>query len=129
MLNPCLRSLLLILLAAPVVIAQRSVPGAAPAAPKAEEKAWDIAAPFGPTSPLVFDTAEGTWMNVDVSPDGVRIVFDLLGDLYTMSIDGSGRTPATRLTHGSAFDMQPRFSPDGNRLPSPAIAAASSTSG
>jgi imidazolonepropionase-like amidohydrolase/Tol biopolymer transport system component len=116
MLSPCLRSLLLILLAAPVVIAQRTVPGAAPAAPKAEDKAWDVTAPFGPTSPLVFDTSEGTWMNVDVSPDGVRIVFDLLGDLYTMSIDGSGRRPATRLTQGPAFDMQPRFSPDGKSI-------------
>ena len=55
-------------------------------------------------------------MNVDVSPDGKRIVFDLLGDIYTMAIDGSGASPATRLTTGPAFDMQPRFSPDGKRI-------------
>ena len=53
-------------------------------------------------------------MNVDVSPDGRRIVFDLLGDLYTMPIGGSGASAAERITSGPAFDMQPRFSPDGN---------------
>jgi imidazolonepropionase-like amidohydrolase/Tol biopolymer transport system component len=65
---------------------------------------------------LSLDTSEGTWMNLDVSPDGKRVVFDLLGDIYAMSIDGSGTSPATRLTSGPAFDMQPRFSPDGRRI-------------
>ena len=46
-------------------------------------------------------------------PDGKRIVFDLLGDLYAMPIDGTGSGLAERLTSGAAFDMQPRFSPDG----------------
>ena len=55
-------------------------------------------------------------MNVDVSPDGTRIVFDLLGDIYVMPIDGSGAGPATRIAGGPAFDMQPRFSPDGKRI-------------
>ncbi len=56
-------------------------------------------------------------MNVDVSPDGARVVFDLLGDLYVMPIGGStAAAPATRLTTGPAFDMQPRFSPDGKRI-------------
>ena len=56
-------------------------------------------------------------MNVDVSPDGARVVFDLLGDLYVMPIAGStAAAPATRLTTGPAFDMQPRFSPDGKRI-------------
>jgi imidazolonepropionase-like amidohydrolase/Tol biopolymer transport system component len=77
---------------------------------------WDVAADLGPVTKLAFDTDEGTWMNVDVSPDGKRIVFDLLGDIYIMSIDGSGAAPATRLTSGPVFDMQPRFSPDGRRI-------------
>jgi Tol biopolymer transport system component/imidazolonepropionase-like amidohydrolase len=82
--------------------------------PPAEK--WDVAADLGPTTKLSFDTSEGTWMNVDVSPDGRRIVFDLLGDLYTMPIDGSGGSAAERITTGPAFDMQPRFSPDGTRI-------------
>jgi imidazolonepropionase-like amidohydrolase/Tol biopolymer transport system component len=74
---------------------------------------WDVQAPFGPTTEVAFDTSEGTWMNVDVSPDGKRLVFDLLGDIYTLPIDGG---PATRILGGQAFEMQPRFSPDGSRI-------------
>jgi imidazolonepropionase-like amidohydrolase/Tol biopolymer transport system component len=82
-----------------------------------KEPKWDVTAAFGPTSKTAFDTSEGTWMNVDVSPDGARIVFDLLGDLYVMPIGGStAAAPASRLTTGPAFEMQPRFSPDGKRI-------------
>jgi imidazolonepropionase-like amidohydrolase/Tol biopolymer transport system component len=83
---------------------------------KPQDRKWDVAADLGPVSKLAFDTSEGTWMNVDVSPDGKRVVFDLLGDIYTMSIDGTGTSMATRITSGPAFDMQPRFSPDGRRI-------------
>jgi imidazolonepropionase-like amidohydrolase/Tol biopolymer transport system component len=83
---------------------------------KPQERKWDVAADLGPVTKLALDTSEGTWMNVDVSPDGKRIVFDLLGDIYLMSIDGSGAQPARRITSGPAFDMQPRFSPDGRRI-------------
>jgi imidazolonepropionase-like amidohydrolase/Tol biopolymer transport system component len=77
---------------------------------------WDITKPTGPTSTVTFETSEGTWMNVDVSPDGRTLVFDLLGDLYSMPIAGSGNATARRLTTGVAFDMQPRFSPDGKTV-------------
>jgi Tol biopolymer transport system component len=60
-----------------------------------------------------FTATEGSWMSVDVSPDGRTLVFDLLGDLYTLPIEGGN---ATRLTSGLAFDAQPRFSPDGTRI-------------
>ncbi|WP_254447742.1 amidohydrolase family protein [Sphingomonas sp. ID1715] len=56
---------------------------------------------------------QGSWMNVDVSPDGRTIAFDLLGDIYTMPITGG--TP-TRIADGLAFEHQPRFSPDGRRI-------------
>src|SRR5690606_38370013 len=59
---------------------------------------------------LSLTVREGSWMSVDVSPDGSTIVFDLLGDLYTVPITGGKATPLTR---GMAFDAQPRFSPDG----------------
>ena len=55
-------------------------------------------------------------MNVDVSPDGKQIVFDLLGDIYIMPISGSGAEAANRIASGAVFDMQPRFSPDGRRI-------------
>src|ERR1043166_458018 len=66
--------------------------------------------PLKTTRTIEFTTEEGTWMSVDVSPDGHQIVFDLLGDLYTMPITG-GQT--RRITSGPAWDTQPRFSPDG----------------
>src|SRR5688572_5549316 len=77
------------------------------------DQKWDVAADFGPSTKMDFETSEGTWMNLDASPDGKRIVFDLLGDIYVMPIDGSAKTPATRITSGPVFDMQPKFSPDG----------------
>ncbi|MBI5082980.1 MAG: PD40 domain-containing protein [Acidobacteria bacterium] len=60
-----------------------------------------------------FVTDEGTWMSLDVSPDGRTIVFDLLGDLYTLPIEGG---KAKRIAGGMSFEAQPRFSPDGAQL-------------
>ena len=59
------------------------------------------------------DMTEGSWISLDVSPDGETIVFDLLGDLFTIPSTGGD---ATQLTSGMAFDAQPRFSPDGSRI-------------
>ena len=60
-----------------------------------------------------YTTSEGTWMSVDVSPDGKNIVFDLMGDIYTMSSTGG---QATAVTTGIAFDTHPRYSPDGKKI-------------
>ncbi|CAN5791071.1 amidohydrolase family protein [soil metagenome] len=69
--------------------------------------------PLEPGRTLSFTAREGSWMSVDVSPDGSTIIFDLLGDLYTLPMAGG---TATRFTHGMGFDSQPRFSPDGRRV-------------
>ena len=66
-----------------------------------------------PTRTVAFETMQGTQMNVDVSPDGQTLLFDLLGDLYTVPRSGG---MATRLTSGMALDLQPVFSPDGSRI-------------
>jgi len=58
-------------------------------------------------------TDEGSWISLDVSPDGDQIVFDLLGDLYLLPMTGG---QATRITEGMTFDSQPRFSPDGTEI-------------
>ena len=58
-------------------------------------------------------TDEGTWISLDVSPDGKTIAFDLLGDIYTLPIEGG---KAKRITSGLAFDTHPKFSPDGKEL-------------
>lgn len=88
-------------------------------APTAAEKSedapkWDVNAPPGATIRQVpIDATEGTWMNLDISPDGRTIAFDLLGDIYTMPI--AGGTP-TRIAEGLAYEVHPRFSPDGRRI-------------
>jgi Tol biopolymer transport system component/imidazolonepropionase-like amidohydrolase len=75
---------------------------------KAEKKEEGL--PLKPARTIEFTTDEGTWMSVDISPDGQTLVFDLLGDLYTLPVTGGEAKP---LTSGLAWDCQPRFSPDG----------------
>jgi Tol biopolymer transport system component/imidazolonepropionase-like amidohydrolase len=82
---------------------------AAPAKPDSD-KPWKVEEAHGPTSTIAFTTEEGTWLHLDVHPDGTRIVFSLLGDLYILPIAGG---EAKRITSGPAYDVQPRFSPDG----------------
>ena len=94
-----------------------------PHAPRAQTKAQNDKAaadavknkglPLVTDRPLAFATSEATWLSLDLSPDGKTIVFDLLGDLYTLPIAGG---EATRITDGQAYDMQPAFSPDGRKL-------------
>lgn len=62
---------------------------------------------------IAIDTDQGTWMSLDVSPDGQTIAFDMLGDLYLLPISGG---TAERITKGLAFDSHPKFSPDGKSL-------------
>src|SRR5215469_6908574 len=69
--------------------------------------------PLKPERKIEFDTDEGTWLSLSVSPDGKNIVFDLAGDLYTMSIEGG---QAKRITDGLPFDSQPVYSPDGTLI-------------
>lgn len=76
---------------------------------------WDVNNPHKDWKYNTFklDTNEGTWMNLDVSPDGKTIVFDLLGDIYKMPISGG---KATILRTGLAYEVQPRFSPNGKYI-------------
>jgi len=63
-----------------------------------------------PERKVEFTTNEGTWMSVDISPDAQTIVFDMLGDIYTLPVSGGDAKP---IATGMAFDSQPKFSPDG----------------
>lgn len=79
-----------------------------------EEEGWDVEAPRGATIEQVpIQTDEATWMDVDVSPDGRTLAFTVLGDIYTMPITGG--TPR-RIASGLAWEVQPRFSPDGSKI-------------
>ena len=75
---------------------------------------WSIEEGRAPgTLPLEYVAEEGTWMSLDVSPDGARIVFDLLGHIYEMPIAGG---QARALTSGRSWNAFPRYSPDGTRI-------------
>lgn len=80
-----------------------------------EKPKWDVSNPSGgvPYKDIEFKSSEGTWMSLDVSPDGKTIVFDMLGDIYT--IPSSGGT-ATCIRSGLAWEVQPRFSPNGSKI-------------
>jgi Tol biopolymer transport system component len=104
-----------------LAVALAYVPGSVPAQsvqpstsppPATAANAYN-ALPMEPERWARFTTSEGTWISLDVSPDGRTLVFDLLGDLFTLPITGG---VATRLTSGTSHDMQPRFSPDGRRI-------------
>jgi len=80
-----------------------------------KDKKWDVSNPEGDWNfkEVSLNTDEGTWMNVDVSPDGNKIAFDLLGDIYIMDSNGG---KAIALRSGLPFEIQPRFSPDGKTI-------------
>jgi imidazolonepropionase-like amidohydrolase/Tol biopolymer transport system component len=76
---------------------------------------WSVSNPKGDFNykDHSFTTNEGTWMNLDVSPDGKTIVFDMMGDIYTIPISGG---TAKALRTGIPFEIQPHFSPDGSKI-------------
>lgn len=77
----------------------------------AEDTDWDVLETHFDHHEATFSLTEGTWMSVSLAGD--RIVFDLLGDLWSMPIVGG---PATRLTSDAAWDSEPRVSPDGSQI-------------
>jgi Tol biopolymer transport system component len=87
--------------------------GAQQPTPQSSDTATAMALPIKPARTIRFTTDEATWISLDVSPDGRRIVFDILGDLYTLPIEGG---KATRITSGVAWDCMPRWSPDGRTI-------------
>ncbi|WP_298520979.1 amidohydrolase family protein [uncultured Kordia sp.] len=82
---------------------------------KKNAEKWSVANPKGDFNYKAhsFTTNEGTWMNLDVSPNGKTIVFDMMGDIYTIPISGG---TATALRTGIPFEIQPHFSPDGSKI-------------
>jgi Tol biopolymer transport system component/imidazolonepropionase-like amidohydrolase len=75
--------------------------------------AAEINTPRADTRKFTFTTDEGTWMDIDISPDGKTLVFDMLGDIYSLPVTGG---TATALMKGPAYDSHPQFSPDGTKI-------------
>lgn len=109
---------LIVLSTSGCVVTRASIPPEVQMAQRNEEP-QSVADVIGTPFPLQmlqeigFSTNEGTWMALDVSPNGKTIVFDLLGDLYLLPIEGGDAVP---LTQGLAWDQSPKFSPDGKSV-------------
>src|SRR5688572_32649681 len=82
-------------------------------AQQSTESKWDVAKNLGFDRTLDFQTSEGTWMSVDVSPDGRWVAFDMLDDIYKVAMTGGA---AERMTSGRAWYHIPRRSPSGNAI-------------
>ena len=102
---------LLLLLPTVPVVAQENEQG------EGEDKGsyaeWSVTEPPGDWETITIDTDEVTWSDVDVSPDGETLVFHTLGDIYTVPTEGGD---ATALTSDLAWNFQPRYSPEGDKI-------------
>ncbi len=100
------KAFLLILMAFPLIIwGQKNIDH--------ENAEWVVEQQRGEYNEVEFKVDQGTWMHLDISPDSKTIVFDLLGDIYSMSSTGG---KAKLLTSDIAWQMQPKFSPDGKEI-------------
>ncbi|PKL99924.1 MAG: hypothetical protein CVV17_08715, partial [Gammaproteobacteria bacterium HGW-Gammaproteobacteria-7] len=69
----------------------------------ADKKAtWDVESAHGPSQTVQFSVDQGTWLDLDLSPDGRTLAFSMLGDIYLLPIEGG---QAKRLTGGRAWDV------------------------
>lgn len=74
---------------------------------------WDVSNPPYKLNEVAIKTTETTWSSLDVAPSGKFMIFDMLGDLYKVDIDGGDATP---LTQDFAWNIQPSISPDGKHV-------------
>ncbi len=96
-----------------VAAAQKKEPKAQAQPQQPKDPAAAINTPRPDARKVAFETTEATWASVDASPDGRTLVFDILGDIYAVPIDGG---EAKALSRGPAYDHHPRFSPDGKTI-------------
>lgn len=89
--------------------------GAQQAAGSDDGEGWDVTATRGETRTVSFTTSEGTWMSADLAPDGSWLVFDLLGHVYRLPVDG-GEARNLTADAGAAVSYHPRVSPDGGTV-------------
>ncbi|MGE3165026.1 MAG: TolB family protein [Planctomycetota bacterium] len=88
------------------------------AMPPTSEPAWPLRGRLYTDARVETDGREGADFDVDVSPDGTRIVFSstrftTAPKVFSKDLRGGG---VTQKTNGAASDIQPKFSPDGNKI-------------
>lgn len=65
--------------------------------------------PLEPERTVSLQASEATWLSLDVSSDDETIIFEFLGDIFTIPANGG---EAVAVTEGMGFDSQPAYSPD-----------------
>ena len=76
---------------------------------------WDVTQARGKTRNIDFQTDEGTWMTVSITPDGKTLYFDLLGEIYSIPVTGGDAQLITGKS-GVALSITPAVSPDGKHI-------------
>src|SRR5699024_3309214 len=79
------------------------------------ENSWDVTKPRDDVREIDFTVDQGTWMSVDVSPDEEWIVFDMLGQIYLMPMEG-GQAETLTQKSGIAWNFHPAYSPNGEHI-------------
>lgn len=81
---------------------------------------WDISKSYPYPRNFSTTVTEGTWLRIATHPNKNEIVFDMLGDLYCMSIQGPSpglsAVRAQAFLSGVPFDKEAEFSPDGSEI-------------
>lgn len=98
---------------AALAISLASITSTATLAKADSDDKWQVTQPQGDVKQVTIDTTESTWSNIDVHPNGNSIIFDVLGDIYTLDIDGGSAKP---LIQGYDWAMQATYSPDGKQI-------------
>ncbi|MCB1025791.1 MAG: PD40 domain-containing protein, partial [Acidobacteria bacterium] len=102
-----------LLLTAPFALAQDAADDSPEKAAKEKEKKWDVLNPPFKLNSVKIDTDETTWSSLDITPDGKKFFFDMLGDIYVVDIEGG---QAKAITQDFAWNFQPAVSPDGTKI-------------
>jgi len=77
------------------------------------EEKWDVSNPPFALNEVTINTTETTWSSLDIAPNGKYMVFDMLGDIYKVNVDGGDATP---ITQDFAWNIHPSISPDGSKI-------------